>query len=206
MSLYDPHKNKKKYGYVIKINCYLRWSAEDELRGLTGWRKKLLCSLVGQQRMLHELLAVAEVGSVLWYFSASLLLSASDGLCGSDWKSLTADANGWFSFARFILYNSVNIRTSWAAQWCECCFLCMKRSQLRRSGHLIRIAPGHLFAEDFWAFSNRRRHPGRAGTHWRHYISHLARECLRILWAEPEDVAGEEKNPITTQIWVSSVK
>ena len=46
--------------------------------------------------------------------------------------------------------------------------------------HMIGIPPGCFLLGVFWAHPNERRPRGRIRTRWRDYISHLARECLRI--------------------------
>lgn len=54
--------------------------------------------------------------------------------------------------------------------------------------------PRHLALELFFELLTRRRPPlpNQSRTHWRDYISYVAREILRIPQAEPVDVAGEE--------------
>jgi len=65
----------------------------------------------------------------------------------------------------------------------------VERSQLRWSGHLIRMPPGRLPLEVFRACPTGRRPRGRPRTRWRDYISHLAWE--RLAQEELESVAGE---------------
>lgn len=56
----------------------------------------------------------------------------------------------------------------------------------------IRLSPRHLPLGVLFELSTRRRPLSQARTHWRDYISYLAREILRIPQAELDDVAGEK--------------
>uniref|UniRef100_A0A3B3UK72 Ig-like domain-containing protein n=1 Tax=Poecilia latipinna TaxID=48699 RepID=A0A3B3UK72_9TELE len=59
--------------------------------------------------------------------------------------------------------------------------------------HLVRMPPGRLPDEVFWARPTRRRPTGRPRTHWRDYVSWLAWEHLKLPLEELEEVAGERE-------------
>ncbi|PWA16014.1 hypothetical protein CCH79_00019358 [Gambusia affinis] len=73
------------------------------------------------------------------------------------------------------------------------CFRIQVRSQLRWLGHLVRMPPGRLSGEVFWARPTGRRPRGRPRTRWRDYVSRLAWERLGIPPEELEEVAGERE-------------
>ena len=76
----------------------------------------------------------------------------------------------------------------------------IERSQLRWFGHLVRMPPGRLPGEVFWACPTGRRPRGRPRTRWRDYISRLAWERLGVLPEELVEVAeGRE-------VWASLLK
>jgi len=77
----------------------------------------------------------------------------------------------------------------------ELLLLRFERSQLRWLGHLIRMPPGCLPLEVFWARPTGRRPWGKPRIHWRDYISHLAWERLAIPQEELESLAGCHRNP-----------
>jgi len=83
---------------------------------------------------------------------------------------------------------SSNIRTELRI---EPLLLRVERSQLR--WHLIRMLPGRLPLEFFWARPTGRRPRSRPRTRWRDYISCLAWERLGIPQEELESVAGEKE-------------
>uniref|UniRef100_A0A8C6M0A0 Reverse transcriptase domain-containing protein n=1 Tax=Nothobranchius furzeri TaxID=105023 RepID=A0A8C6M0A0_NOTFU len=76
----------------------------------------------------------------------------------------------------------------------------IERSQSRWLGHLIRMPPGRLPGEVFWARPTGRRPKGRPRICWTDYVSHLARKCLGIPPEERAQVAGE------TEIWASRLR
>lgn len=63
--------------------------------------------------------------------------------------------------------------------------LCVKRSQLKWFGHLIRIPPGCLPLESFWAPTGRRSQDSNRTYRW-NYIFHLAWDA----W-DPPGCAGK---------------
>lgn len=73
----------------------------------------------------------------------------------------------------------------------RCKPLCIKRSRLKRFGHLARMPPGCFNWEVFWACPTRKRPQGKPRTCWRDYISHLAWESLGMPQNELEDATGE---------------
>ena len=77
----------------------------------------------------------------------------------------------------------------------ELLLLCFKRSQLRWIKRLIRMPPGRFPLEVFWAQTTGRRLCRGPRSHWRDYMSRLAREHLRTSQEELESVAGE------TDVW-----
>ncbi|TWW81679.1 hypothetical protein D4764_01G0014940 [Takifugu flavidus] len=56
----------------------------------------------------------------------------------------------------------------------------VERSQMRWLGHLVRMSPGYLPGEVFWACPSGRRPPGRSRALWRNYVSRLVWEHLGI--------------------------
>ncbi len=70
-------------------------------------------------------------------------------------------------------------------------FLRVKRNQLKWFGHLIRMPPGRIPLEVFWARPTGRRPRARLRTCWRDYISHLAWKCFGIPPQDQENIAGE---------------
>lgn len=64
-----------------------------------------------------------------------------------------------------------------------------KRSQLKWFGHLIRMPPGCILGEVFWACPTRRRPPVRPRICWRDYTSWLTWQQLegvvRVMEVEP---------------------
>ncbi len=85
------------------------------------------------------------------------------------------------------------VRSRWELR-VEPLLLCVKRSQLRWFGHLIRMPPGHLPLEEC---PTGRRPRGRPETRWRDYISHLAWEPLGIPQEELENTAREN------DVWIT---
>uniref|UniRef100_A0A8C6Q6L6 Reverse transcriptase domain-containing protein n=1 Tax=Nothobranchius furzeri TaxID=105023 RepID=A0A8C6Q6L6_NOTFU len=76
----------------------------------------------------------------------------------------------------------------------------IERSQLRWLGHLVRMPPGCLPGEVFWARPTGRRPKGRPRTRWRDFVCHLARERLGIPAEELAQVAGER------EVWASRLR
>ncbi|KAJ0009346.1 hypothetical protein NQD34_001048 [Periophthalmus magnuspinnatus] len=75
----------------------------------------------------------------------------------------------------------------------------VERSQLRWLGHLLRMPPGRLPREVFWACPTGRRPRGRPRTRWRDYVS-LAWERLGVPPEELEDVSG------VREVWESLLR
>ncbi|PWA16488.1 hypothetical protein CCH79_00004565, partial [Gambusia affinis] len=69
----------------------------------------------------------------------------------------------------------------------------VERNQLRWLGHLVRMPPGRLPGEVFWARPTGRRPQGRPRTHWRNYVSRLTWKRLGIPPEELEQMAGERE-------------
>lgn len=80
----------------------------------------------------------------------------------------------------------------WEELGVELLLLHIKRSQLRRFRHLVRIPFKRLPGEVIWACPSWRRSWGRPRTDWRVWISHLVKECLSILLEEVGEVAWEK--------------
>ncbi|TWW80569.1 hypothetical protein D4764_01G0003840 [Takifugu flavidus] len=76
----------------------------------------------------------------------------------------------------------------------------VERSQMRWLGHLVRMPPGRLPGEVFWACPSGRRPPGRPRTRWRDYVSRLVWERLGIPPDELEEEAGER------EVWASLLR
>uniref|UniRef100_A0A3B4BI15 Ethanolamine kinase n=1 Tax=Periophthalmus magnuspinnatus TaxID=409849 RepID=A0A3B4BI15_9GOBI len=76
----------------------------------------------------------------------------------------------------------------------------VERNQLRWLGHLLRMPPGRLPREVFWACPTGRRPRGRPRTRWRDYVSRLAWERLGIPLEELEDVSG------VREVWESLLR
>ena len=76
----------------------------------------------------------------------------------------------------------------------------VERSQMRWLGHLVRMPPGRLPGEVFWARPTGRRPRGRPRTRWRDYVSRLAWERLGIPQEELDEVAGER------EVWASLLR
>ncbi|TKS64956.1 LINE-1 reverse transcriptase -like protein [Collichthys lucidus] len=76
----------------------------------------------------------------------------------------------------------------------------IERSQLRWLGHLVRMPPGRLPGETFWARPSGRRPRGRPRTRWRDYVSRLAWERLGVPLGELDEVAGER------EVWATLLK
>ncbi len=74
--------------------------------------------------------------------------------------------------------------------------LCVKRSQLRWFGHLVRMSPGCLPREVVQARPARRSPWGRPWSTWKDYISALACDDLWILPLQLVNVASER------EVWV----
>ncbi len=72
-------------------------------------------------------------------------------------------------------------------------FLCVKSSQLRWFGPLVRMPPAHLPREVFQACPAGRRPQGRSRSRWGNYISVLAGEHLGITHSELVDVARDRE-------------
>jgi len=67
-------------------------------------------------------------------------------------------------------------------------------------GHLVRMPPGRLPGEVFWARLTGRRPRGKPRTCWRDYVFRLAWECLGVPPEELEEVAGDR------DVWASLLK
>ena len=67
-------------------------------------------------------------------------------------------------------------------------------------GHLVRMPPGRLPGEVFWACPTGRRPRGRPTIRWRDYVSRLAWERIGVPPEELEEVAGDR------DVWVSLLK
>ena len=76
----------------------------------------------------------------------------------------------------------------------------IERNQMRWLGHLVRMPPGRLPGEVFWARPTGRRPRGRLRTRWRDYVSRLAWERLGVPPEELEEVARDR------DVWVSLLK
>jgi len=76
----------------------------------------------------------------------------------------------------------------------------VERGQLRWLGHLIRMPPGRLPGEVFWARPTGKRPRGRPRTRWRDYVSRLAWERLGVPQEELVEVAGER------EVWASLLR
>ncbi|KAJ0002535.1 hypothetical protein NQD34_007684 [Periophthalmus magnuspinnatus] len=76
----------------------------------------------------------------------------------------------------------------------------VERNQLRWLGHLLRMPPGRLPRQVFWACPTGRRPRGRPRTRWRDYVSRLAWERLGVPPEELEDVSG------VREVWESLLR
>ncbi|KAK3544435.1 hypothetical protein QTP86_012124 [Hemibagrus guttatus] len=76
----------------------------------------------------------------------------------------------------------------------------IEKGQLRWLGHLFRMPPGRLPGEVFRACPTGKRPRGRPRTRWRHYVSRLAWERLRVPPEELEEVCGE------SEVWASLLR
>jgi len=80
----------------------------------------------------------------------------------------------------------------WRGLGVEPLLLCVERGQLRWFGHQIRMPPGRLPSEMFWACSTGRKPRGRPRTCWRGYRSCLAWERVGVPQVELESAAREK--------------
>lgn len=83
--------------------------------------------------------------------------------------------------------------------------LCVKRSQIKWFGHLIRMLPGGLPLEVFLARPTGRGPQSRPTTCWQGYMSRLARELIGIFKEDLGSVArdrdGWNTPPSLLQLW-----
>lgn len=71
----------------------------------------------------------------------------------------------------------------------ESLLLCVKRSLLRKLGHLITMPHGRLPLDVLQARPSSTRPQGTPRTHWSDYISHVSWEHLRIPLEQLENIA-----------------
>ena len=87
----------------------------------------------------------------------------------------------------------VRSSASWRELRVEPLLLCIERSQLRWSEHLVRMPSVRLLSEVFRVCPTERRPKGSPRTRWKNYISLLTWEHLGIPKGELENVAGEKE-------------
>ena len=92
------------------------------------------------------------------------------------------------------LRDSLRSSAIWEGLGVELLLLCVERSQLRWSRHLMSMPPGRQPREVFLACPTGRRPRGRPRTRWRDYISSLAWELLGIPQSELASEARERED------------